>query len=744
MYQEQFNNFLLNELNSEQRAAVQTINGALLVHAGAGSGKTRVITARIINLLINHSVSPEAIVALTFTNKAAREMKERIKKFMPHAHHLPFIGTFHSYCLRLLKEHGSLIGLDQFSLIDADDQIKIIQEIIQKNNLSKQISAKQVQQAISLIKNKWGIINANPGIESLTFSTYQAYETQKKLSKCLDFDDLLAYAVMLLKTKKDFTAQYQEKVQHVLVDEYQDTNVIQHELLKSMTSNDGKQVAASVCVVGDEDQSIYSWRGATVENITYFNQDYPGTRHIKIEQNYRSVQDILSVANDVISNNNNRHPKRLWSTKEASQRVHILNCATEYQEGEVVVQLATIKPTKLSDIAVLYRTHSQSRALEEVLLRNSIPYTIVGGIQFYERREIKDLLAYLKLINNPFDRISFTRVLNTPRRKLGPAVEEECFNYWTHEPSLPFTEIIKNIIRDEKITGQKKNNLEEFVKIFDGLKTSDNPYVLLQTIITKTNYQAYLREEFDKEEADSKIENVYELMRAVDYFVQQGVDSLSAFLDEIGLMQELMHKTDDKEIQKLQLMTLHAAKGLEFHTVVLTGLEEGIMPSSRSAYEPNALEEERRLAYVGITRAREFLFITHARHRYTYGQMSYQEASRFLNEMPQHLVHKEDLSYYKSFQIKDLLHKIYSGTHHNNRSVLTFGKIATKENIPALTKTKNADSGAWQIGQSVHHEVFGNGSIQHIEKKSDGKTHLTIRFRTSIKKLDSTFIHVNS
>jgi DNA helicase-2/ATP-dependent DNA helicase PcrA len=744
MYQEQFNNFLLNELNSEQRAAVQTINGALLVHAGAGSGKTRVITARIINLLINHAVAPEAIVALTFTNKAAREMKDRIKKFMPHAYNLPFVGTFHSYCLRLLKEHGRLIGLDQFSLIDADDQLKIIQEIIQKNNLSKQISAKQVQQAISLIKNKWGIINANPGIESLTFSTYQAYEAQKKLSKCLDFDDLLAYTVMLLKTKKDFTTAYQEKVRHILVDEYQDTNVIQHELLKCMSTYDGKQVATSVCVVGDEDQSIYSWRGATVENITYFNQDYPGTRHIKIEQNYRSVQDILSVANDVISNNNNRHPKRLWSTKEASQRVHVLSCATEYQEGEVVVQLATLKPTKLSDIAVLYRTHSQSRALEEILLRNSIPYTIVGGIQFYERREIKDLLAYLKLINNPYDRISFTRVLNTPRRKLGPAVEEECFTYWSHEPELPFQEIIKNIIKDEKITGQKKTNIEAFVEVFDGLHTSDNPYALLQTIITKSNYLNYLKEEFDKEEADSKTENVYELMRAVDYFVQQGVDNLSSFLDEVGLMQELMHKTDNQEIQKLQLMTLHAAKGLEFHTVVLTGLEEGIMPSSRSAYEPNALEEERRLAYVGITRAREYLFITHARHRYTYGQMTYQDASRFLQEMPQHLVAKEDLSYWKSFQIKELLHKIYTGSLNHNRPVFTFGKIATKENINSILPTKQTLTNSWQIGQSVNHEVFGNGLIQQIEQKSDGKTHLTIRFRTSIKKLDSSFINLNA
>lgn len=737
-----FSKLLNEQLNPQQYQAVTAERGALLVLAGAGSGKTRVITARIANLMLNHGINGSQIIALTFTNKAAREMKERVNNFIGGGVPMPFIGTFHSFCLKLLKEHGTALGLGQFTLLDSDDQYKLISQILTKHGLQKQFTPRNAQHSISLIKNRWGALSANPGIEPLLFSLYQTYESEKKISRLLDFDDLLGYTVDYLKNKPQFAQELRSRLKHILVDEYQDTNVIQHELLRLLAKDNETTTATSVCVVGDEDQSIYSWRGATVENIAQFCIDFPGAQRIKIEQNYRSVQGILSVANNVISNNTSRYPKQLWSARTGDNRILKLTCATDYQEGEVVAQLAQAfgSSRSLSEIAVLYRTHAQSRALEEILLRNQIPYVIVGGIQFYERREIKDLLAYLKLITNQRDRISLGRILNVPRRKLGPAVEDAIALEWQSDIFASATQIIDRLLTTGSITGQKKTALADFAELINSYNAEDNPYTVLQSIIERTGYLTYLKEEFDKDEADTKIQNVHELLRAVDYFTQQGIETVAALLDEVGLMQDLLHDNDGKN-SRVQLMTFHAAKGLEFHTVVITGLEEGVLPSSRAFFEQAEMEEERRLMYVGITRACDYLIMTHARHRYTFGQMSYQEPSRFFEEMPPAPFIEQDISFWRPMQINDYLRQfITNKIQQPVQRIVTAIKAPVAPSSSALPPQPVQSKSGWKQQDIVHHEVFGQGTVQIIDEKSDGTTYLTIRFRSGIKKISSQFV----
>lgn len=439
-----------------------------MVVAGAGSGKTRVITARITHLITNHGINPSAIVALTFTNKAAQEMKERIQHFLGHeTKELPFIGTFHSYCLLLIKKNQHLLDSPFFSVMDEDDRTKLISSILKRNNLQKQITPKSLGYQISHIKNH--IIDPDtPAFyrdNRMIVDVYHTYEKEKKLSKCFDFDDLLLEGLRLFEKNNthnkyintSFKQEFHETVKHILVDEYQDTNIVQHTLLKQMTKDGDKIVADSICVVGDEDQSIYSWRGATVANIMNFKKDFPNTTVITIEQNYRSVQPILSIANQVITHNMERNPKKLWSKKTGNNRVRALSCLSEYQEAQAIAQLLKIimQQKKQTSVAILYRTHFQSRAIEETLIKQNIPYKIIGGINFYERKEIKDILAYLRLVVNPFDRTSLFRIINTPTRGLGPAVEELIHGHWKDQPFLSFKNILTNLIEQKNIVGKK-------------------------------------------------------------------------------------------------------------------------------------------------------------------------------------------------------------------------------------------------------------------------------------------------
>ncbi len=730
-----FDEFFSKQLNAAQQQAVVHKKGPLLVIAGAGSGKTRVITARIINLLITQEIDPRNIIALTFTNKAAGEMKERINQFVPDGIK-PFIGTFHSYCLQLLKTNAHYLEHPQFTILDADDQQQLLSGIIKRSGLEKRISAKNLSYQLSILKNSLSDNNASVEADQLILQLLQEYEREKKVSKCFDFDDLLLEVLALFNKYAEFKEQHQQTVRHILVDEYQDTNATQHALLKSMSKDNKSLAIDSLCAVGDEDQSIYSWRGATVTNMLNFKKDFPKTKLIKIEQNYRSAEPILQVANHVIKQNKQRNPKTLWSEKKAVDRVRILQCMSGYQEGQAVGQLAKALQSTKQEIAVLYRAHYQSRTLEEAFIRHSIPYKIIGGIQFYARKEIKDMLAYLRLITNPFDRISFFRVINCPLRGFGDKFQEAFYQAWDKQPFHTFTDCAQNLIQENQVTGTKKTALESFLKLFTGRTPFDNPRTTLQDLITATQYNLYLQHTFDKQEAETKIENVKELIRATGHFEQTGITTIEQFLQEVALMQEKA-ATPEEDKKEIKLMTLHAAKGLEFDTVVLSGLEEGIFPSQRSSLDPESIEEERRLFYVGITRAKERLLLTHARYRYTFGSMTDQLSSRFLTEVPEKFASKHEATYWNDAQLQ-LFFADWLGTKKKS-NVLTFGSARVAPFKSESAQLKPSSEIEWKKNQPVQHKKFGLGIIKKIEKQGEN-TFITAHFKVGTKKIKSSFL----
>jgi DNA helicase-2/ATP-dependent DNA helicase PcrA len=738
--------FIHNSLNAQQQQAVLTKKGVLLVVAGAGSGKTRVITARIANLIVHEGVVPGSIVALTFTNKAAQEMRERIHNFVGNKTEIPFIGTFHSYCLRLLKQYNHLLPSPFLSIMDEDDQQKLLSAIIQRNNLQKRTTAKKLAYQISQLKNS--SIDPEQQLHTFEWSSpfmrdvYHAYEREKQASRCLDFDDLLLHTVKLFRNNPGFKQQFQDRVKHILVDEYQDTNVVQHALLKELALAHTTFTADSLCVVGDEDQSIYSWRGATVTNIINFKKDFPQTITIKIEQNYRSVQPILTCANEVIKNNKERNPKNLWSERSGSDRIRILSCLSEYQEGELITHFLKTAQKVSQQVAILYRAHYQSRAIEEALIKHSIPYTIIGGIAFYERKEIKDLLAYLRLAANPFDRASFSRIINCPQRGLGEKFEEEFFSRWQAHPLYDFKHIAQMMIQEDVLPRTKKAALIMFVTLFDTISPDDRPSVALDRILTMTSYMSYLKTSYEGQEAESRMDNVKELLHAVRYLEEQGLTTISSFLDDVALMQDKLAANNPQQDASVVLMTLHAAKGLEFDTVIIAGLEEGLLPSSRSLQEDQGLEEERRLLYVGITRAKERLLLTTCRYRYTYGQMSAQAESRFLEEIPTTLAPRHDASSLSTIEAQRLFTQWLGLQQTHISGIVTFGpaqKQPLRNAIPDAQHSESSKTIVWKRNQPVIHTTFGTGIIQNIEPKDD-TVYLTIAFRIGTKKIDAKFI----
>lgn len=741
--------FISTQLNDQQRAAVLHEQGPILVVAGAGSGKTRVITARIAHLLAHHEVPAANIVALTFTNKAAREMKERIAKFLATEDVMPFIGTFHAYCVRLLKQYHARMALPQFSIIDADDQKELINAIIKGAGLEKRVNAKTALYAISMAKNQaLELLSSTSGMyvpavltqDPILRDIYVEYERRKQLSNYLDFDDLLIKMLQYLHTDKMFASYLRATIQHVLVDEYQDTNAVQHALLKILTQDGSTTTARSICAVGDEDQSIYSWRGATVANMSHFVRDFTGTKIITIEQNYRSVQPILSVANNIIKNNDNRNEKKLWSARQANNRVIRVTCASGYQEGTVVAAAAS--NSKQQPVAVLYRTHFQSRVLEEVLLRSKIPYTIIGGIQFYERKEIKDILAYLRLICNPRDRISFSRIVNVPKRKLGSATVEAIVQAWDNVPFGTFQEAIQLAGTQGLVAGSKLVALNEFCQLLSTFTPNDAPSTTITKLVTTTGYITYLRDEYDTVEAEEKIQNVQELLRAASYYELNDISTIQQMLDEIALMQELMHEKPAEQ-PRVQLMTIHAAKGLEFPTVIVTGLEEGMLPSSRSLEDEEAVQEERRLLYVAITRAQERLILCHAGLRNTYGTTVMQDPSRFVNELPTNEVRTLDVANMRDYQVQELM-TAFMTDKLPARSAPAPTKFTFPDELPFKPVTdepiKPATTSSYKKFQSVQHPIFGLGIIQDVQERSDGSAILTIRFSRGLKTIDSSFV----
>ena len=744
---EQFQSFVNNQLNKPQQQAVRQEKGGLLVIAGAGSGKTRVITARITNLLLQHDVDPSSIIALTFTNKAAKEMQQRVASFLQNHHLVPTVATFHSYCLRLLKTHQHLLPFQNFSIMDSSDQQKLIQTILKNSDNDRRLNTKQILYAISKYKNQSAVgqeLDESYFSQGYSFTEiYNSYEQEKRSSHCLDFDDLLIYTLKLFQGNKTFKEKFQSQIRHILVDEYQDTNTIQNELLKQMSINEkGVLAIDSICAVGDEDQSIYSWRGATIDNILKFEKDFGVSTTIKIEQNYRSTQHILDIANSVIANNSSRNHKNLWSEKKGPHKTIKFECNSEFQESDVIAHfIETIRQHEsLKSIAILYRTHYQSRILEEAMIKASIPYKIIGGIQFYERKEIKDLLAYLKLAHNNFDRVSFSRVINCPARGLGQKFEEEFASIWNVNPLSDFKHISK-LMLEEKLTKTKQQSLMQFSRIFTDIDEKTTPLNAINQIIQRSQYIAYLDDNFEKSEAQTKKENIQEFLRAIEHFEQENLLTISQLLEEIALMQDRLKRQDDSK-DYLQMMTLHSAKGLEFDSVILPGLEDGILPSTQSMNEEN-IEEERRLFYVGLTRACKRILLTHSKTRNTYGQTNIQIPSRFLDEIPAKFLIDQPATYWSRSQFSSYFKQWLKGNNPQPRSdehVKTFSTYIPKN--PAVKKEKINQTGFKRM-QTVQHKKFGLGIVHEIQTKSNLKTFVTVRFYShGLKKIDSKFLDI--
>jgi DNA helicase-2/ATP-dependent DNA helicase PcrA len=732
-----FDNLFEHGLNPEQKQVVVEQSGVLLVRAGAGSGKTRVITARMAYLISRCKVLPYTIVALTFTNKAAREMRERLHQYVGALDSVPYVGTFHSYCLKLLKTHSYFLPFPEFSILDAEDQEKIVRQLIIKYGLQKKVTARNVLAAISRIKNE-SLDNIAQEADPVIQELFVAYEKEKRIAQSFDFDDLLHEVLKLFRTNTAFKEKFQATIKHILVDEYQDTNKVQHELLLHMTKNSaGDCIADSLCVVGDEDQSIYSWRGATIANIVEFKKDFPQAKAVTIAQNYRSVQPILQVANKVIAHNSFRSPKNLYSTKNGTDRVRLLSVGSGYQEAEALALFLKTgqKSLPLKEFALLYRSHYQSRSFEEAFIRHAVPYKILGGIQFYDREEIKDLICYLRLVVNPFDRVALFRVINCPNRGLGDKFQEQFTELWNSHPALNFRQIAEMLLTNDSQTKSKQDSLQEFISFFQSVTSADLASSALEDFIKKTGYLQYLATAFDKEIATAKTENVTELLNSLYFSEKTQAKSMVDFLEDVALLREKATSEEDKEVECIRLMTLHSAKGLEFNTVILAGLEEGVLPSSHSRYSESAVEEERRLLYVGITRACERLLLMHARYRYTYGQMVDQVPSRFIQELDTSVVTEHDASQWNTHHF---IAYFSDWLKQSNSLKELFHQVPVKKQEQA--KKETVIQTGFKLYQLVQHESFGPGIIQKIEEKAPGNIYLTVRFAAALKKIEARYV----
>ncbi|MQL53901.1 DNA helicase PcrA, partial [Desulfofundulus thermobenzoicus] len=637
---------LLANLNPAQARAVTHRDGPLLVLAGAGSGKTRVLTTRIAYLL-QQGVSPLHILAITFTNKAAREMKERVAAMVPDVARELWVATFHSTCLRVLRRQARFLGYaENFVIYDDADQQTVIKECLKELNMDeKKFPPRALSAAISGAKNRL-LPPEEYGDQADSFFTRQAarvyalYQDKLHRNNALDFDDLIMLTVRLFRENPAVLRHYQNRFRYILVDEYQDTNQAQYVLVNLLAAEH-----RNLCVVGDPDQGIYGWRGANIQNILDFEKDYPEALVVKLEQNYRSTQTILDAANQVIKRNRGRKEKRLWTAAGPGTPVVVYMAGDERTEaGFVADRVARLRQRGIPyrDMAVLYRTHAMSRVLEEVFLSRGIPYTIVGGLKFYDRKEIKDLLAYLRLVVNPADTVSLRRIINVPRRGVGEASLNKLLAY-SMEKGIPALEALARAPEVPGLNGPVRAACTGLARLFARLYEQSGELSvteLARAVLERTGYWQELLAE-NTVESRTRQENLKEFLSVTREFDQRAEDrSLPAFLAELSLVSDVDHY--DQEADQVVLMTLHSAKGLEFPVVFLVGMEEGVFPHSRSLTEPAELEEERRLCYVGITRARERLYLTHSWQRTLYGVTRHNDPSRFLEEIPPHLLTADD------------------------------------------------------------------------------------------------------
>ena len=707
-------------LNPEQVKAVKDTNGPLLVIAGAGSGKTRVLTYRIAYLIKVMGIDPFSILAITFTNKAAKEMKKRVISLVGRVGEHMWVSTFHSFCARFLRAEIHNLGMSRnYVIYDEDDSIRLIGRIARDMDIDiKKFPPRVIKAVISDAKNHlidFEAYNekASDYYEKLVAKVYSSYQERLLQANALDFDDLLVFTVDILRLFPETRKRYQEKFQYILVDEFQDTNMAQNEIVMLLGSAHKR-----ICVVGDDDQSIYSWRGAKITNITEFDRQFDDVSVIKLEQNYRSTQNILDAAHEVIKNNESRKPKKLWTENQKGEPVSRYTAGDEKVEVSFVInkikQYRKKDGKEYRDFAIFYRTNAQSRAVEEQLIRQNIPYIIFGGLRFYDRMEVKDMLAYLKLISNPRDIVSLLRIVNVPRRKIGKTTINNIERY-AQKNNMTFCEAFYQVDEVPMLSNTVKARINDFISMMAGFRefaAANTVDKLLEEVWKKTGYFRQLEEE-NSIEALNRIENLRELLTVTKEFeekaslmeeaslagisregqgsVDEEASSLSRldnFLEEVSLLTDL--DNFDEAADSIVLMTLHNAKGLEFPVVFMIGMEEGIFPHSRSLNSLEELEEERRLCYVGITRAMEKVFLTSSISHNIYGQSSYMTASRFLREIPDSLVIDENKAESKKTAVKKPI-----------------GKDAEKLKVE------------YKIGDFVEHKLWGRGQVLNVKRLSD-------------------------
>ena len=741
---------LINGLNDKQKEAVLATDGPCLVIAGAGSGKTKVLTHKIA-YDIESGIKPWNILAITFTNKAANEMKERIEKLIGDAAKDLWMGTFHSICVRILRRYIDRIGYKtDFVIFDTSDQKTLIKECLKALKVDDKIfTDRGVLSEISNGKNEmlepkaYGVKYAGDFRKKTIAEIYELYQRRLRENNAIDFDDIINFTIKILSENPDVLDYYTEKFKYILVDEYQDTNKAQFTLVSLLASKYG-----NLTVVGDSDQGIYSFRGADISNILNFERDFPGTRIIKLEQNYRCTGNILKAANAVIKHNENKYDKKLWTENEEGHLPCIYCGEDEYDEGRYIVEqinhLKTEEYYKNSDFTILYRMNAQSRAIEDILMREGIPYKVIGGLKFYERKEIKDIIAYLRLIHNSADNLSLKRIINEPKRGIGKTSIEQI-----QEISDKTGNSMYEIIRNAQEYGLTRvySNSRDFIEQIEYLKSKKDELKisdLIKETLNKTGYTKALENE-NSVEAETRIENLEEFLTVAIEFEEESADNtLAEFLENITLSSDIDGMEDQDN--SITLMTLHSAKGLEFPVVFLVGMEEGIFPGYKSIGEPQALEEERRLFYVGITRAKQYLYLTCAKHRTIFGSTSYNQVSRFVKEIPEELLEGyAEVVERKSVDKEEFKDYGYRWSYGKGQTVKTFKMSEEDKSAVAKTigeqgakseyqfrtaesflnsikqnnQTNDVDLSKYQVGQRVYHKKFGEGTIMKLEQEGN-------------------------
>ena len=723
-------NPLLQGMNARQAEAVEATEGPLLIMAGAGSGKTRVLTHRIAYLIEEKEVNPWNILAITFTNKAAREMRERAINLNPRAQD-SLIATFHSMCVRILRRDADHIGYNRnFTIVDPGEQRTLMKRILKELNVDpKQFTERTILGTISNSKNELVTAeiyekNADDLYTNIVAKAYKRYETELKRSESMDFDDLIMNTILLFDKNPDVLAYYQGKFQYIHVDEYQDTNHAQYQMVQLLAKR-----FKNLCVVGDADQSIYGWRGADMQNILDFEKDYPQAKVVLLEENYRSTKTILQAANEVINHNKNRRPKELWTQNADGEMIVYNRSGDEREEANFVAGQINYEQDQhnrsYADFAVLYRTNAQSRAIEEALLKSNIPYTMVGGTKFYSRKEIRDVVAYLNVIANSRDNISFERIVNEPKRGVGPKALETLRDFATQQNSS-----LLDASRDvtlSQLKGKAAAELFNLAHVLLNLADDVDQFTiteLVAAVLEKTGYRQALAVQTTSLEAQNRLENIEEFLTVTQNFDKKeaeapaaeeaGLDKLSRFLNDLSLVAD----TDSyEETAQVTLMTLHAAKGLEFPVVFLVGMEEGVFPLSRQAEDEDELEEERRLAYVGITRAEAVLYLTNASTRMLFGRTSYNQPSRFLREIDDSLLtytgqaRKANTSFNATY--KSSVSQSQFGSGVSLSDAIKGRKSATSSVKRAIGQAPKAVAD-WGIGDIAQHKKWGNGTVLDV------------------------------